>query len=36
MTISPELHEAVRQRAHFACEYCGVSETDSAGPLTVD
>jgi hypothetical protein len=26
----------VRLRAGCACEYCGVSETDSGGPLTVD
>jgi hypothetical protein len=26
----------VRQRANFACEYCGVLEADTAGELTVD
>jgi hypothetical protein len=36
MTLPVELIEQVRQRAKFACEYCGVTETDSAGPLTVD
>jgi hypothetical protein len=36
MTISGELTEQVRQRAGFACEYCGVSETDTGGLMTVD
>jgi hypothetical protein len=36
MTISAELGERVRLRATFAFEYCGVSETDSGGKLTVD
>jgi len=26
----------VRQRAHFACEFCGVTETDTGGELTID
>jgi outer membrane lipoprotein-sorting protein len=26
----------VRRRANFACEFCGVSETDAGGQLTVD
>lgn len=36
MSITPALRLLVRQRAHFACEYCGVTEIDSAGELTVD
>jgi len=36
MTISATLGEQVRQRAPFACEYCGVTETDAGGQLTVD
>ena len=28
--------ERVRLRANFACEYCGVTETDTGGLLTVD
>jgi hypothetical protein len=36
MTISAELWEQVRQRAHLACEYCGVTETDTGGQLSVD
>jgi hypothetical protein len=26
----------VRKRAGFACEYCGVTETDAGGELTID
>lgn len=36
MSINPAERDVVRQRAHFACEFCGVSETDAAGQLTVD
>jgi hypothetical protein len=36
MTVAPEDVELVRSRAGFACEYCGVTETDCGGPLTVD
>ena len=36
MSISAEVRLLVRQRAGFACEYCGVSETDSGGELTID
>jgi hypothetical protein len=36
MTIPAQLGEHVRQRANFACEYCGVTETDAGGLLTVD
>ncbi len=28
--------ETIRQRYHYRCGYCGVSETDSGGELTVD
>lgn len=34
--ISEELRHFVRSRAGFACEYCGVSEVDSGGELTID
>jgi hypothetical protein len=34
--ISETLRLQVRQRANFACEYCGVTETDSGGELTID
>lgn len=36
MSISEEVREQVRQRANYACEYCGVTETDAAGQLTID
>ncbi|NCC33474.1 MAG: hypothetical protein EOM24_15875 [Chloroflexia bacterium] len=36
MILSAELRLLVRERAHYACEYCGVTETDSAGELTID
>jgi len=36
MTLPAELREQVRRRANFACQYCGVTETDAGGPLTVD
>lgn len=36
MTISVELRDFVRQRAHLACEYCGVTEIDTGGELTID
>ncbi len=29
-------HEEVRRRYRQACGYCGVSETDAGGALTVD
>ena len=36
MSITAELRQYVRKRADFACEYCGVSEIDSGGELTID
>jgi HNH endonuclease len=36
MTLHAKLWEQVRQRAGFACEYCGIRETDAGGLLTVD
>lgn len=36
MTIPAELLEQVRRHANWACEYCGVTETDTGAPLTVD
>mgnify|MGYP006306057101 CR=1 FL=1 len=34
--ITVSLRERVRQRASFACEFCGISETNAGGRLTVD
>ena len=36
MSISANLREQVRQRAQCACEFCGVSEVDVGGELTLD
>lgn len=36
MTIKAALREQVRQRASFACEFCGINETDTGGQLTLD
>lgn len=36
MTIPDELRERIRQRANLACEYCGVTEVDTGGLLTLD
>jgi HNH endonuclease len=36
MTLPAKLWEQVRQRADFACEYCGITETSAGGLLTVD
>ena len=36
MTLPAPIREQVRRRAEFACEFCGVSETDAGGSLTVD
>jgi len=31
-----EIREQVRRRANFACEFCGVTEADTGGRLTMD
>lgn len=36
MKLTAAIREQVRQRARYACEYCGVHETDAGGLLTVD
>lgn len=36
MSISAETRNLIRQRAHFACEYCGIRETDVRGEFTLD
>lgn len=36
MTVSTDTRQQVRERANFACEYCGVTETDVGGELTID
>ncbi len=36
MTSDTAIKNMVRERAKFKCEFCGVSETDSGGELTID
>ena len=36
MNIPSDRREQVRERADFACEYCGVTEADTGGELTID
>ena len=36
MTSTPDVRDQVRRRADFACEFCGVTETDVGGELTLD
>jgi HNH endonuclease len=36
MSIPTDVRWVVRQRAHFACEFCGVTETDIGGELAID
>jgi hypothetical protein len=36
MSLPEGIREQVRLRAGFACEFCGVTETDAGGMLTVD
>lgn len=36
MTIRNEDRETVKRRANYVCEYCGVSEMDVGGELTLD
>src|SRR5579864_4863489 len=36
MALPADVVAQVRRRANFACEYCGASEADTAGELTVD
>lgn len=36
MSSNINIREKVRRRADFRCEFCGVTETDSGGELTID
>lgn len=36
MSVSKKLRQLIRQRANFACEYCGVTESHSGAELTID
>jgi hypothetical protein len=34
--LNDSVKQIVRERANFACEYCGVSELNAGGELTID
>jgi 5-methylcytosine-specific restriction endonuclease McrA len=36
MSLTALIREQVRQRAQCACEFCGVTEIDVGGMLTID
>jgi hypothetical protein len=36
MSVPATVFELVRERAGYACEYCGVTEDDTRGLLTID
>lgn len=36
MISNAELRNEVQRRSGFRCEFCGISETDSGGELTID
>lgn len=36
MSLSGDIREKVRERACLRCEFCGVTETDAGGELTID
>lgn len=36
MTISSDTRREVQRRVDYSCEFCGISETDVGGVLTID
>jgi 5-methylcytosine-specific restriction endonuclease McrA len=36
MSLTASIREQVRQRAQCACEFCGITEVDTGGMLTID
>ncbi len=36
MSLSNEIRHAVRERYHFACGYCDISEIDVGNELEID
>lgn len=36
MTVTHAVRDQVRERAQYACEFCGITETDTGGELTLD
>jgi HNH endonuclease len=36
MSLAASIREQVRRRAQYACEFCGITEIDAGGMLTID
>jgi hypothetical protein len=36
MSLAASIREQVRQRAQYTCEFCGITEIDTGGMLTID
>jgi hypothetical protein len=36
MSVPASIREQVRQRAQYACEFCGIAEINTGGMLTID
>ncbi len=36
MSLASSIREQVRRRAQYACEFCGITEIDAGGMLTID
>jgi hypothetical protein len=36
MSLAASIREQVRQHARCACEFCGITEIDTGGMLTID
>jgi hypothetical protein len=36
MSLTASIREQVRHRAQSACEFCGITEIDAGGMLTID
>jgi hypothetical protein len=36
MSLAASIREQIRQRAQCACEFCGITEIDTGGMLTID
>jgi len=36
MSLTASIREDVRQRAQYACKFCGITEIDTGGMLTID
>jgi Phage integrase, N-terminal SAM-like domain len=36
MSLAASIKEQVRRRAQYACEFCGITEIDAGGMLTID